>query len=53
MAVCASLIGIGAVVGGLAGSWRFDTPSGPSIVLAAAVLFAASLALPRRRGTVV
>nr|CAM76197.1 hypothetical protein MGR_2142 [Magnetospirillum gryphiswaldense MSR-1] len=28
-----------AVVCGLGGSWRFDTPSGPSVVLAAVVLF--------------
>ncbi len=50
MALLAALIGAAAVVGGLAGSWRWDTPSGPSIVLAAAVLFAASLAVPRRTG---
>ena len=35
MAVLASLIGALAVVGGLYGSLHFDTPSGPSIVVAA------------------
>lgn len=42
MALLAALIGAGAVVLGLAGSWRFDTPSGPSVVVAALVLFALS-----------
>ncbi|MHB0950421.1 MAG: metal ABC transporter permease [Allorhizobium sp.] len=50
MAVLASVIGAAAVVGGLFGSLTYDTPSGPSIVVAALVLFLASL-LPygRRR----
>jgi zinc transport system permease protein len=39
MAVLASLIGLLAVVGGLALSWFGDTPVGPSIVVAAALLF--------------
>lgn len=39
MAVYAALIGALAVIGGLFGSLRFDTPSGPSIVVAALVLF--------------
>ncbi|MCF3640082.1 metal ABC transporter permease [Rhizobium sp. TRM95111] len=43
MAVYASLIGAVAVVGGLFGSLEFDTPSGPSIVVAALVLFILSL----------
>ncbi|MDE1995643.1 MAG: zinc ABC transporter permease subunit ZnuB [Rhizobiaceae bacterium] len=43
MAVFASLIGAVAVVGGLFGSLRYDTPSGPSIVVAALVLFIISL----------
>ncbi|MBC7952711.1 MAG: metal ABC transporter permease, partial [Rhodospirillaceae bacterium] len=42
MAVLASVIGALAVVLGLAGSWRFDTPSGPSVVVAAVVLFVLS-----------
>lgn len=47
MAVLASLFGAVAVAGGLFGSLKFDTPSGPSIVVAALVIFLASL-LPRR-----
>jgi zinc transport system permease protein len=43
MAVLSSLIGVAAVVGGLYGSLTFDTPSGPSIVVAALVLFVLSL----------
>ncbi|WP_099866899.1 metal ABC transporter permease [Pararhizobium haloflavum] len=39
MAVLASLIGVAAVVAGLYGSLSFDTPSGPSIVVAALLLF--------------
>jgi len=48
MAVGASLLGMVAVCAGLALSWFQDTPAGPSIVVAAAALFLASLALPRR-----
>ncbi|NLR96369.1 zinc ABC transporter permease subunit ZnuB [Rhizobium sp. P38BS-XIX] len=52
MAVFASLLGAVAVVGGLFGSLRYDTPSGPSIVVAALVLFIISLLpLVRRAGT--
>lgn len=47
MAVLASLIGVVAVCGGLFGSLHFDTPSGPSIVVAALALFLFSL-LPWR-----
>jgi len=43
MAVLASVSGAIAVVSGLFGSLRFDTPSGPSIVVAAFVLFILSL----------
>ena len=50
MAVLASLIGAAAVVGGLFGSLHFDTPSGPSIVVGALVLFVFSLLPLRRRG---
>ncbi|MDK4737808.1 zinc ABC transporter permease subunit ZnuB [Rhizobium sp. CNPSo 3464] len=51
MAVFASLVGAIAVVGGLFGSLRYDTPSGPSIVVAALVLFIISLLpLARRAG---
>jgi len=50
MAVFASLIGAVAVVGGLFGSLRYDTPSGPSIVVAALILFIFSLLPLVRRG---
>ena len=43
MAVLASLIGALAVIGGLFGSLSYDTPSGPSIVVAALLLFILSL----------
>lgn len=49
MALFASLIGVVAVVGGLYGSLHFDTPSGPSIVVAALVLFLFSLLSFNRR----
>lgn len=39
MALLAALCGIIAIALGLAGSWYWDTPAGPSIVVAAAVLF--------------
>ncbi|MCR4266112.1 iron chelate uptake ABC transporter family permease subunit [Nitratireductor sp. ZSWI3] len=44
MAVLAALIGAASVVAGLAGSLEFDTPSGPSIVVAALLFFVLSLA---------
>lgn len=40
MAVLASILGGVAVLGGLYASLEFDTPTGPSIVCAAAILFA-------------
>jgi zinc transport system permease protein len=43
MAVIAALAGAAAVVGGLYASLAYDTPSGPSIVVAAMVLFVLSL----------
>jgi zinc transport system permease protein len=46
MAVIAALVGAGAVVGGLFGSLTYDTPSGPSIVLAALILFTLSIIVP-------
>ncbi|MBL0373125.1 metal ABC transporter permease [Rhizobium sp. KVB221] len=50
MAVLAAVIGAVAVVGGLYGSLTFDTPSGPSIVVAALALFVLSLMpVPSRR----
>lgn len=40
MAVTAASLGVVAGIGGLLGSLTWDTPSGPSIVLAAAIIFA-------------
>ena len=48
MALLASLSGVLAVVVGLWASLRWDTPAGPSVVLAAAVLFSLSYLVPRR-----
>ena len=48
MAVFAAAAGVAAVVGGLSGSWVWDTPSGPSIVVAAAALFGLSALAPAR-----
>ena len=46
MAVLAATIGAASVVGGLFGSLEWDTPAGPSIVVAAVVMFVFAL-LPR------
>jgi zinc transport system permease protein len=43
MAVFAALVGVVAVVLGLMGSMEWDTPAGPSIVVAALVCFLLSL----------
>lgn len=43
MALLAALIGATSVLGGLFGSLEWDTPSGPSIVVAALVLFLLSI----------
>lgn len=43
MAMISAIFGAIAVVGGLYGSLYFDTPSGPSIVVAAVVIFVLSL----------
>ena len=43
MALLAIVIGIAAVIGGLYGSLAWDTPSGPSIVVAALLLFLLSV----------
>ncbi|MCX7560127.1 metal ABC transporter permease [Sulfitobacter sp. F26204] len=45
MAICAMILGAIAVFAGLAASFYFDTPTGPSIVSAAAVLFALTTGL--------
>ena len=46
MAALASVFGIAAVLGGLFSSLNWDLPGGPSIVVAAAVLFLASVTVP-------
>jgi len=48
MALIASGIGALSALAGLWGSYHFDTPAGPSIVVAASCAFALSLAVPRR-----
>jgi len=49
MAILAAAIGAISVIGGLFASLQWDTPSGPSIVVAATVLFAVGLALSAAR----
>ena len=53
MAGLAAAIGAVAALSGLYGSLAFDTPSGPSIVVAAVVLFAVSRLIPAPRAGVV
>lgn len=48
MAILAAIIGAAAVIGGLFGSLEWDTPAGPSIVVASLVLFLLSLVRLRR-----
>ncbi|TCK03578.1 zinc ABC transporter permease subunit ZnuB [Marinobacterium mangrovicola] len=47
MAVFASLLGMVAVVAGLSASWFWDTPAGPSVVVAALAEFLLLYAAPR------
>ncbi|AOU97161.1 hypothetical protein BI364_03325 [Acidihalobacter yilgarnensis] len=49
MALLAALVGILAVAGGVFGSLRWDTPAGPSIVVAATILFMLAFLLPVMR----
>lgn len=49
MAALASLIGCLAVCLGLLGSFQWDTPSGPSIVVAACLVFLLGFLIPRRK----
>jgi zinc transport system permease protein len=51
MALAAAAIGCAAVAGGLAGSYAWDTPSGPSVVVCAALLFGLAHTGRRRRAT--
>jgi len=46
MAIVAAVVGAVAVAGGLGTSWVLDTPAGPSIVVAALVLFGVSALRP-------
>ncbi len=48
MAILASGLGVLAVLGGLASSFWWDTPAGPSVVLAAGLGFLVSLVVRRR-----
>lgn len=51
MALLAALIGTVAVAAGLWGSFRWDSPTGPSMVLAAGFLCLLAWIVPRRRTT--
>jgi zinc transport system permease protein len=48
MAILAAILGAVAVAAGISASLSFDTPAGPSIVVAAAALFALSALMPQR-----
>lgn len=48
MAVLAIITGCLSVTGGLLGSFYYDTPSGPSIVVAGCLLFIFSIIVPRK-----
>jgi len=48
MAVIASVIGCVAVLAGIWASWTFDTPAGPSVVVAALCTFITVYLLPKR-----
>ena len=49
MAIGAGIIGSLSVVGGLALSWHFDTPTGPSVVVISLCLFICLYAIPSRQ----
>lgn len=48
MGLLASILGMAAVIIGLSLSWHWDTPAGPSVVIAATSLFIVTLFLPKR-----
>lgn len=48
MAIAAATIGVLSVLTGLASSFQWDVPTGPTMVVAATAFFAVSLVLPRR-----
>jgi zinc transport system permease protein len=49
MALGAGFVGMAAVAGGLWGSFRWDTPTGPSMVVAAGLICLLAWIVPRRR----
>lgn len=49
MVLLAALVGVAAAIGGLWGAWIFDTPAGPSIVVAALALYLLALAIGGHR----
>ncbi|WP_459873911.1 metal ABC transporter permease [Endothiovibrio diazotrophicus] len=49
MALTAAALGAPAVLGGLAASWQWDTPAGPSVVVTAALLFTLTQLVPDKR----
>jgi zinc transport system permease protein len=49
MAIGAGIIGSLSVIGGLALSWHFDTPTGPSVVVISLCLFICLYAIPSRQ----
>ncbi|GAB6042302.1 zinc ABC transporter permease subunit ZnuB [Endothiovibrio diazotrophicus] len=49
MALTAAALGALAVLGGLAASWQWDTPAGPSVVVTAALLFTLTQLVPAKR----
>ena len=49
MALGAALVGCGSVMGGLALSWHYDTPAGPSVVVIALAIFISLYLLPTRQ----
>lgn len=49
MAIAATIIGVLAIAGGLFSSLQFDTPTGPSIILTAAIIFTLVHLLMRQR----
>lgn len=50
MALGAALVGCLSIGGGLALSWHYDTPAGPSVVVAALALFVVLYAIPAKQG---
>lgn len=51
MVAATALTGTAASLGGLAAAWHLDTPAGPTIICAAAVIFVLATALSLGRRT--